>query len=69
MSTLISPKMKVYVKIYDGQSKLMYFSLKMMTYWKYIILFGMDLTQMLKENLIGNLSTIKNTENQNQILR
>ena len=32
-------KIRAYVKSYDGQIKWMYFGLKMVTYWKDIILF------------------------------
>ena len=34
------PKTDAYVKSYDGQTKWLDFWLKMMTYWKNIILFG-----------------------------
>ena len=37
---IMLPKTCTYVKSYDEQSKCMYFWLKMMTYYKNIILFG-----------------------------
>ena len=61
------PKMSVYIESYVGQSERFVFGLKMMTYLKNTY-FGIKKVLILKKNLIANLSTIKNLENQNKIL-
>ena len=59
--------MNVYIESYDGQTERFVFGLKMMTYLKNTY-FEIKKVQTLKKNLIANLSTIKNLENQNKIL-
>ena len=59
--------MNVYIERYDGQTERFVFGLKMMTYLKNTY-FEIKKVQTLKKNLIANLSTIKNLENQNKIL-
>ena len=44
------PKTSTYVETYDGQTKWIYFLLKIMTYWKNIILFGIKSALTLKKN-------------------
>ena len=59
--------MSVYIESYVGQSERFVFGLKMMTYLKNTY-FGIKKVQILKKNLIANLPTIKNLENQNKML-
>ena len=54
--------MSVYIESYVGQSERFVFGLKMMTYLENTY-FGIKKVQILKKNLIANLSTIKNLEN------
>ena len=59
------PKTSAYISYY-GQNKLCIFWLKMMTYQKNIILFGIKAMLISKKNLIASLSLIKFFENQNK---
>ena len=45
---LMLSKMRAFVKRYDVQTKWIHFQLKMMNYWKSVILFGIKSPQILK---------------------
>ena len=51
---IMLPKTRVYVKSYDGQTKWIYFLLKI-TYLKNLILFGIKSALILKMNLKVNV--------------
>ena len=53
------PKKRSYVKVVMIKLNEYIFWLTMITYYKYILLFGIKLTLILKKNFIPNLSTIK----------
>ena len=57
---IMLPKTKVYIKSYDGETKWMYFLLKMMNYQKNIMAFGLKSVIAFKENLNGDSFTTKN---------
>ena len=57
---IMLPKTSAYVKSYDGKTKWIYFLLKMMTFQKNIILFGIKSVLVPKRNSITSLSIIKN---------
>ena len=64
---IILLKTSAQVKCHDDQSKWCIFWLKMMNFWKNIILLGLNSVLALRINLIASLSTVKNSENQNKI--
>ena len=53
------PKKRSYVKVVMIKLNEYIFWLTMITYYKYILLFGIKLTLILKKNFIPNLFTIK----------
>ena len=53
------PKKRSYVKVVMIKLNEYIFWLTMITYYKYILLFGIKLALILKKNFIPNLSTIK----------
>ena len=57
------PKTNAYVKRYDEQAKWMYFLVENDELLENIILFGIKSTLTSRNNLIANLSIIKNFEN------
>ena len=57
------PKTSAYVKSYERETKWMFFLLKMMSYQKYVTVFGAESATVLKKNLIANASTIKISKN------
>ena len=54
------PKTSTYVKSFDGQTKWMYFLIEDDDSLENIILFEIKSALISKNNLIANLSTIKN---------
>ena len=62
------PKTSAYVKSYDGQTKWIYFWLRMMTYQKNIILFGIKSVPISKKNLISALTLIKQVHQKSELV-
>ena len=62
------PKTSAYVKSYDGQTKWIYFWLRMMTYQKNIILFGIKSVLISKKNLISALTLVKQVHQKSELV-
>ena len=62
------PKTSAYVKSYDGQTKWIYFWLRMMTYQKNIILFGIKSVPISKKNLISALTLVKQVHQKSELV-
>ena len=67
-SNIMLPKTSAYVKSYDGQTKWIYFWLRMMTYQKNIILFGIKSVPISKKNLISALTLVKQVHQKSELV-